>query len=407
MNEEFFKVVREFIPDFLTTFPEYESSLDQGILDILEKVDSTKSKEVYTHSVKHITCHLIRILQQDETLFAKDSDVSTEYIKGILFKELWHKDITDQTKDILWKYLQLFGMSIVNYEKDASLFQDQDIGELFKDIDEEEFKRKLEDTLNNMKDFFDGKEDSDISFNQEETKENLDKIMNGKIGTLAKEIAKETLEDMDGNVSEDTMFNSLLKNPLGLIKNIEKTLETKMEKGDLKKEDLMEEAKDIMSQISNMNVPGGMGPLQDIMKNFQSASSGSQANANMSNLNKNMFQQYMNNEQKRQSMREKLEKRQRENQQKNDAKHENTSSMKNAKTKTIYTEDNGPILKTPATNSNQSSKRVESKEDDWDECVKSVFTKDENHKKEKTSLENGKNNKNNKKKKKKKKNKNV
>ena len=55
MNEEFFKVVREFIPDFLTTFPEYESSLDQGILDILEKVDSNKSKEVYTHSVKHIT----------------------------------------------------------------------------------------------------------------------------------------------------------------------------------------------------------------------------------------------------------------------------------------------------------------------------------------------------------------
>ena len=309
MNEEFFKVVREFIPDFLTTFPEYESSLDQGILDILDKVDSSKSKELYKHSVKHITSHLIRILQQDTTLFAEDSDISTEYIKGIVFKDLWYKNITDQTKNILWKYLQLFGMSIVNFEKDVSLFQDQDIGDLFKDIDEADFKNKLEETLENMKEFFDGKENSDISFNQEETKKNLDKIMNGKIGSLAKEIAKETLENMDGNVSEDTMFNSLLKNPLGLIKNIEKTLETKMEKGDLKKEDLMEEAKDIMSQISNMNVPGGMGPLHDIMKQFQRASTGSQANANMSNLNKNMFQQYMNNEQKRQSMREKLRKK--------------------------------------------------------------------------------------------------
>lgn len=180
MNEEYCKVIREFIPDFLSTFPEYEDNLDKGILDIIHKVDSEDSLIAYKHSVKHIAHHIIRILQQDQTLFeTSDTSSSTEYIKGIVFSELWYKDISEQTKDVLWKYLQLVAMSIVNHEKDQSLFTDEDIASLFQNIDEDEFKSKLEETLNNMKDFFDSKEGSDISFNEEDTKKNLDKIMNG------------------------------------------------------------------------------------------------------------------------------------------------------------------------------------------------------------------------------------
>ena len=110
MNEEYCKVIREFIPDFLSTFPEYEDTLDKGILDIIYKVDSEDSLIVYKHSVKYVAHHIIRILQQDQTLFDRldtksDTQSSTEYIKGIVFADLWYKDITEQTKDILWKYI--------------------------------------------------------------------------------------------------------------------------------------------------------------------------------------------------------------------------------------------------------------------------------------------------------------
>ena len=353
MNEEYCKVIREFIPDFLSTFPEYEDNLDKGILDIIHKVDSEDSLIAYKHSVKHIAHHIIRILQQDQTLFeTSDTSSSTEYIKGIVFSELWYKDISEQTKDVLWKYLQLVAMSIVNHEKDQSLFTDEDIASLFQNIDEDEFKSKLEETLNNMKDFFDSKEGSDISFNEEDTKKNLDKIMNGKIGSLAKEIAKETLEQFGGEESEENMLNTLMKNPLGLIKNIEKTLEEKVEKGEINKADLMEEAKDLMSEISNMNVPGGMGPLQDIMKQFQGATSGSGAKANMNNLNKNMFQQYMNNEQRRSAMRTKLEKRRQE------------------RTNEVFTiNEDEPVLRTPAKSLIMDKKNDEAEKDDWDICI--------------------------------------
>lgn len=375
MNEEYCKVIREFIPDFLSTFPEYEDTLDKGIIDIMQKVDSEDSLIAYRHSVKFIAHHIIRILQQDQTLFElSETDThnsSTEYIKGIVFTDLWHKDISLQTKDILWKYLQLIAMSIVNHEKDQSLFTDEDIASLFQNIDEDEFKSKLEETLNNMKDFFDSKEGSDISFNEEDTKKNLDKIMNGKIGSLAKEIAKETLEQFGGEESEENMLNALMKNPLGLIKNIEKTLDEKVEKGEINKADLMEEAKNLMSEISNMNVPGGMGPLQDIMKQFQGATSGSGAKANMNHLNKNIFQQYMNNEQKRDDMRRKLERRRQE------------------RTNEIFTvNDDEPVLRTPAKNILEKQNN-EPKKDDWDIQIN-------------PSKGNG-----NKKKKKKKKNKNV
>ena len=60
-------------------------------------------------------------------------------------------------------------------------------------------------------------------------------------------------------------------------------------------------------------------------------------------------------------------------------------------------------VKTPVKSNITTTKNMDKKDDDWDECIKSIFTKDENQKNEKI-VEGGKNNK---KKKKKKKNKNV
>jgi hypothetical protein len=90
----------------------------------------------------------------------------------------------------------------------------------------------------------------------------MDKMMNGKIGEIAKEIAQETSNDF-GN-PEDFM-NSIMKDPskmMGLVKNVGSKLEGKLKNSDLKEEDMMKEASDIMNQMKDM--PG----LKDMMKNI-------------------------------------------------------------------------------------------------------------------------------------------
>ncbi len=90
----------------------------------------------------------------------------------------------------------------------------------------------------------------------------MDKMMNGKIGEIAKEIAQETANDF-GN-PEDFM-NSIMKDPskmMGLVKNVGSKLEGKLKNSDLKEEDMMKEASDIMNQMKDM--PG----LKDMMKNI-------------------------------------------------------------------------------------------------------------------------------------------
>jgi len=90
----------------------------------------------------------------------------------------------------------------------------------------------------------------------------MDKMMNGKIGEIAKEIAQETANDF-GN--PDDFMNNIMKDPskmMGLVKNIGSKLEGKLKNSKLKEEDMMKEASDIMSQMKDM--PG----LKDMMKNI-------------------------------------------------------------------------------------------------------------------------------------------
>ena len=72
-------------------------------------------------------------------------DIDQIFLK---FKEVWKKDITEKTKTIIWKYLQLICFTIINDVKDAGSFGDT--AHLFEAIDEDELKSKLEETMEQM-----------------------------------------------------------------------------------------------------------------------------------------------------------------------------------------------------------------------------------------------------------------
>ena len=61
-------------------------------------------------------------------------------------------DISDNTRTIIWKYLQLILFTLVNLQKNGETFGDT--AKLFEAIDETEFKNKLEETIEQMTEIF-------------------------------------------------------------------------------------------------------------------------------------------------------------------------------------------------------------------------------------------------------------
>jgi hypothetical protein len=88
----------------------------------------------------------------------------------------------------------------------------------------------------------------------EKMKSHLDDLMNGKIGTLAKEIAEEAKNSIG---DEKEFMETIMKNPqkiLSLVKNIGGKLEEKISSGQVKESELLEEATQIMDKIQD--IPG-------------------------------------------------------------------------------------------------------------------------------------------------------
>lgn len=351
MNKEFNKVLTEFIPDLLECFPEYKDRVHDGVSVIIKNFQPCEESEdfdlcisddeqntmnlVYEHSKSVIPERFFDILYKNDDIF-QNKEYNTEFIIGIKFNELWnHSDMTETTKEIIWKYLQLFLFSIVSDMKDGNNFGDT--AKLFEAINETEFKTKLEDTMEEMQSFFEelekkGKDQPDTesnnsddsgdksnsnsseSDNSNNTKDipdpdkihdHIQSMMGGKIGCLAKEIAEETMKDMDinldvkdgENMSPDSLFKQLFRDPsklMNITKNIGSKLETRMKDGDIKEEDLMQEASEMMTKMKEMP---GMDQFNDIIKAF---------GGNMGKMNTKASQNAMSNRFQQMSMRQRM-----------------------------------------------------------------------------------------------------
>lgn len=362
MNKEFNKVLSEFIPDLLECFPEYKDQVHKGIHAIIKNYshEDQENKEdedfelcvgeeeqnlmnkVYEHSKSVIPERFFDILYKNEDIF-KNKEFNTEFLVGIHFSELWnHTDITDKTQEIIWKYLQLFLFSIVSDMKDGNSFGDT--AKLFEAINENDFKTKLEETMEEMQSFFDDLEkndkedkstDNNENTNEEQTNngstahnkdipnpekihEHIQSMMGGKIGCLAKEIAEETMKDMDidlnlkegEEMSPDSLFKQLFKDPtklMGITKNIGSKLETRMKTGDIKEEELMQEASEMMTKMKEMP---GMDQFNDIIKAF-----GGNMGKTNTKASHNAMSQKFNQMSMRQRMQDILKQRQQNKQQ--------------------------------------------------------------------------------------------
>jgi len=228
-------------------------------------------------------------------------------LPGIDFSVLMKDDkVSNKSKSTLWKYLQLILFYTV--EKTNSLEE------------KDELHEKMEKTMEDMKEMF---KHSDISntfhnmfkdlsngdfCNAEDIKNNLDSMMNGKIGSIAKEIAQETSQEFGDN-PEDFMKN-LMNNPtkiMGLVQNIGSKLESKLKSQDLKDTDMMDEAADIMRQMNNipglkdmMSKMGGKMDMKGMMNKMEQTKKQSDTKERMrKKMEKNMEEKAMQNAMKK------------------------------------------------------------------------------------------------------------
>lgn len=280
-ERQFYKIVKDFVRDILITFPEYKDKLVPGLINITLDKEDEQTKSVYKYCQRYYPDKFFDILYQKEELISSDDSF---FLPAIKFSEIWKENITDSTKQTIWKYLQLILFSVVQNSEEN--FFGENTSKLFEAINQEEFKDKLEETIAEMQNVFDfsnidlsdlpdGQDFPDISGidqdalpNVEKLHENINSMLDGKIGRLAKEIAEETTQDlnidMDDATSMNDVFEKLFKNPtklMGLVKNVGTKLDNKIKSGEIKESELIEEAQDMVENMQN--IPG-MGSMQDL-----------------------------------------------------------------------------------------------------------------------------------------------
>ena len=336
--EKFPEVIRDFLADLTIAFPEYVflwEAWQNPDVDI---------RPLYEYCLTVYPERFFDILYQNVEMIETDSNMM--FLPNVDFRMLMTAPgISDNTKQAIWKYLQLILITIMGNVKSAASFGDT--AGLFEGIEEEELQKKLGETIEGLTGFFkglskdgssesmekafeemfsaegteEGPEDTSGSASTEEgTMPNADDLHNhlkslfdGKIGTLAKELAEEMSGEVmdlfdDGEVKEtNDVLKKMMRNPkkiMDLVKKIGSKLDDKMKAGSISQEELMKEASEMMSKMK-----GGAGgkDFQNMMKNMMKSMGGSTGKG-MFDMNRMSAMMGQNAQKDR--MRTKLEQRQ-------------------------------------------------------------------------------------------------
>jgi hypothetical protein len=316
--DEFYKIINDFVIDILTTFPEYAGIVSRWWNPIKPENKEAQCLAVFRHCIKVFPERFFDILYKNQDIFKAESEENTEFLPGIVFKLLWSDNISNTTRETIWKYLQLILFSVI-----GSVHTSHELGDtakLFEAINEDELKNKLQETFENMQNLFDinldapsgDRTDDTTSENSESNSkpninmenmptpeqihEHINSMMGGKLGKLAMELAEETANDLNLDLNETKdpkdVFQKLFKNPtkmMGMVKNIGNKIDEKIKSGEIKESELMSEGMDLLNKMQSMP---GMGDMQKMFSQMGIPGLGKGGKMNMgameAQLNKNM-----------------------------------------------------------------------------------------------------------------------
>ena len=345
---EFYKIMKDFLNDILVTFPEYEKHITEEENLIL--AGDTSDNKLYLYCKDIYPERFFDILYKNDDMF-QDEEKNTRFLPNIDFQYFFSQDISEKTREAIWKYLQLILFTISNTITDSESFGDT--AKLFEAIDEEELKNKMQESMSEMLNMFDlsnndlsGVNFDDLSNNNfngvdlsginmpdpKELNDHINSLLNGKLGHLAGEIAKETADELNIDVNNTKnvtdVFEKLFKNPgrlINMVKKVGKKLDEKLQSGEIKESELMEEASDLMKKMKSM--PGVKNMEQIFSKMGMPTGKNSKVNFNamQSNLQRNIKLS-----KQKEKLRAKLEKRKQQKQQQQQQKFTHSTYNPNA-----------------------------------------------------------------------------
>jgi hypothetical protein len=295
--EKFSSVVADFARDLCITFPEFADKLEKWT----QEPSSEDLAELYQYCLTVYPKRFFDILYQNGDIFSKEEE-DTHFFPGLDFALLYNcAGVTENTKKTIWKYLQLILFTVIQDVKDKANFGDS--MNMFEGIDEKDLHEKLKETMGGISDFFakmkEGVQMDTGTETQNETpftmpnfeefskkfpgmpdmeniQDHLKTLFDGKIGSLAKEMAEEISEEFkemlgpetaELNSTEDAM-KLFMKDPkklMGLMKKISTKLDKKMQDGDISKEEMMNEASEMLKKMKEM---GGGEQMKDMFEKF-------------------------------------------------------------------------------------------------------------------------------------------
>ena len=319
---KFQTIIRDFAKDLTTTFPEYSILWKKWIA---EDLPDREIERLFKYCTEVYPERFFDILYQNDDMFKEESEVNTRFLPAVEFRLLYNcAGVTETTRTAIWKYLQLILMNVLNSVRDKSAFGDaadifdgvdenvlqekmnktlEEIGSFFRNLGEEsgaatepnmeDFMKNFADGMPDMKHFkeafenipkepSDQSDQSDSMPNANDLHEHLKGLFDGKIGSLAKELAEEISHDVEHLFADETgaginpndakstgdLINQIIKNPkkiMTLMKTISGKLQQKMKSGEISEEEIMKEAGELMGKMKGMK---GMGPMNDMFKNL-------------------------------------------------------------------------------------------------------------------------------------------
>jgi hypothetical protein len=258
--ENYKSVLYQLIEDLHLTFTD-----DGSITRCNEQKEHISCEKHYKYFLRKIEPHVQKLHNNDSALFLEEK---LYLIPTINFSKLWKSNISENTQNTIWKYLQtlyLIASRIENINNDEDM-----IKKMIKNITKEDGIKDFHNKMSQLN-------EDDIK-NTSEKIENVlknDKDPNSKmIFEMIDDLSKEIMDSNNNMPNEKEMMDSLMSGNMegmsgimNVANKVVSSLQTKIESGKINPQKMAETAQNMMSNLQNntdlpfsnlMNMAGNM-----------------------------------------------------------------------------------------------------------------------------------------------------
>ena len=255
MSDNSKKLLKSFILDIVKVFPEYEKRLRKSYSKILNaEKDSEGLLSSFFYNIDDISKSLS---ENDFSVFDKDPII----LDNVSFKLIWGSNISNETRNNIWRYLQTFCVYNINNKQGETDIEDvlNSIKQNVKVSDKGTLKnmkmlKKLTESLNSnivMELLSEKKEEvkkdiKDVKMGDENIKGMENILENSSIGRIAKEVSQELdIESMikEGGGGIESLMNG--DNMMNIFKSISEKIDNSQDGN------IMEEAMNLSKNMKD------------------------------------------------------------------------------------------------------------------------------------------------------------